>query len=42
MIILVWFSGISPCALTCVRKSDSVYATYVAPSGTGVCAKQLD
>jgi len=42
MIILVWFSGISPCALTCVRKSNSVYATDVAFGGTGVCARRLD
>ncbi|QCD79359.1 hypothetical protein DEO72_LG1g2998 [Vigna unguiculata] len=35
MIILVLFSGVSSCALTCVRKLDSVYVTGVASSGTG-------
>jgi len=40
MIILVFFSGISPCALSCARKSDSVYATGVAPSGSSVCARR--
>jgi len=37
MIILVFFSGVSSCALTCVRKSNSVYVTGVASGETG-CA----